>query len=222
MESVFIPILIFIIVVAVLMVLFMGGDSGKKNQGPKIIGCPPGFNPALAYMEKYGETGIAYDETQKLLCVLHQETNQSRVLSPANILAAAFLEDGMVLAKSLRTDEQGKALLSSLLTEEIKVLFEDITEASTTTPEGANKPTSQTIELKILINDPDNPVQTLNFLNMEAKRGGLIYNEASANAKNWQDLLGFLIRLAGKKTPQPQAQGAPQSQPAATPAEQPS
>ncbi|MEC4672797.1 MAG: hypothetical protein VST68_01285 [Nitrospirota bacterium] len=222
MGSMIIPIVIFIVVVAVLMLAFMGGDSAKKKQGPQVIGCPPGFNPGLAYMEKYGETGIAYDETQKLLCVLHQGTNQSRVVSPSDILAAAFLEDGVVLAKSVRTDEQGKALLSSLLTEESKAIFQDAPEESATTGDGTIKNTSQTIEQKILINDPANPVQTINFLNMEAKKGGLIYNEASAQAKNWQDLLGFLIRLAGKTSPQTQTQGAPQNQPVATPAEQPS
>ena len=208
MGSMIIPFLIFIVVVAVLMVAFMGGDSGKKKQGPKVIGCPPGFNPSLAYMEKYGETGIAYDEGQKLLCVLHQGKNQSQVVSPASILAAAILEDGILLGKSARTDEQGKALLSTMLTEEIKTMFQGVTEASGTTTDGGIKPTSQTLELKILINDPDNPVQVINFLSMEAKKGGLIYNEASAHAKNWQELVSFLIRQAGRTTaasPQPPA-----------------
>ena len=222
MGSMIIPIIVFVIVVAVLMLVLMGGNSGKKKQGPNVIGCPPGFNPGLAYMEKYGETGIAYDETQKLLCLLHQESGQSRVVAPADILAAAFLEDGVVLGKSVRTDEQGKTHLSSILTEEIKAMFQDAPEASATTPDEIAKPTSQTIELKILVNDPDTPVQTINFLNMEAKKGGLIYNEASVNAKNWQDLLGFLIRIAGKTPPQTQAQGAPQIQPTATPVGQPS
>lgn len=215
MGSMVIPVTLFIIIVAVLMVALMGGDSSNNKQAPKIVGCPPDFNPALAYVEKYGETGIAYDETQKLLCILHQETNQSRIVSPTNILAAAILEDGVVLAKSVRTDEQGKALLTSLLTEEIKVQFQDAPDASTTAQAETIKPTSQTIEMKILINDPDNPVQIINFLNMEAKKGGIIYNEASGHAKNWQDLLGFLIRLAGKTTAQTPTQTAPQSQPAA-------
>ncbi len=200
MGSMIIPLLIFIVAVAVLMVAFMGGGSDKKKQSPKVIGCPPDFNPSLAYMEKYGETGIAYDEAQKLLCILHQGQNQSRVVSPANILASAILEDSVLLAKSSRTDEQGKALLSTLLTEEMKAMFQGATEAQETTQDGAIKATSQSLELKILINDPDNPIQIINFLTMEAKKGGLIYNEASAHAKNWQELVSFLIRLAGKTT----------------------
>ena len=216
MGSMTIVLVMFIAVVAVGMVFFMGGDSGKKKKSMKITGCPPGFKPSLAYMEKYGEIGVAYDETQKLLCVIRQGMNQPRLVSPANILAAAIVEDGVVLAKSVRTDEQGKSLLSSLLTEEIKAMFQDAPDASATTPEGTIKPTTQTIELKVLINDPDNPVQVINFLNMEAKKGGLIYNEASGHAKNWQDLLSFLIRLAGKTNQTTPASQIPSKHPPAS------
>ena len=217
-----IPVVIFVIVMALLMLFLMGGNSEKKPQGPKIIGCPPGFKPSLAYMEKYGEHGIAYDETQKAVCLLHQGTNHSRILTPSNILAAAIVEDGTILAKASRTDDQGKALISSLLTEEMKSLFQDSPESSAPTQNGTVKSSSQTIELKILINDPDSPVHIITFLNMEAKRGGLIYNEATSHAKNWQDLLSFLIRFAGKQpAPTPQAMAAPQHTPIPVPAGKP-
>jgi len=206
---------VFILAVALGMVLFMGGDPGSRKESGKIPGCPPGFHPSLAFMEKYGETGIAYDEAQKLLCILHQGDNQSRTVPPKDLLATAILEDGNVQANSVRTDDEGKTLLSNLLTDDRKAVFQEVPDSAGTTPVGIIKPTSQTIELKILINDQDNPVESINFLNMEAKKGGIIYNEARAQAKNWQDLLGFLMRQAGKTPLQPQAQSPPKDQPVA-------
>ena len=214
--------LVFVLALALGLVVFMGGDSSKKKGPPNIPGCPPGFQPSLAYVEKYGETGIAYDETKKLLCILHTGDKESEIVSPANVLAVAILEDGSVLAKSVRTDEEGKSLLSTILTDEIKAMFQDAPDAAASGKEGTIKHVSQTIEMKILINNTDNPVQVINFLNMEAKKGGLIYNEASGHAKNWQDLLSFVIRQAGKTPQQPLAQPAELSKPIPAGAVQPS
>jgi len=197
MNILIVSLLIFLIVAAILAFSLGGGGTTKNASAAPGLACPPGFTPALAYKEKYGDNGIAYDETQKAICILKPAGQSSPVISFQNILAAAVFEDNTLTAKSVRIDESGKQLLSHILTDEIKALFQDPAEQGEEHSPAASG-TSSNIELRILINDPDQPVHQIQFLNMEAKKGGVIHNEAVSHIKNWQDLLSYLIRLAGK------------------------
>jgi len=214
MDIPLVSLLIFLIVAGIFVFTLGGKPSSNKATTIPAMACPPGFSPSLAYLEKYGDTGIAYDEKQKAICILQPDRQHSRIISYKDILATAVIEDGSLVAKSERTDEPGKKLLSQNLSEEIKILFQDNTEQS----EGERKTplggTSSNIDLRILINNPEHPILQIHFLNMEAKKGGLIHNEAVAQVKNWQDLLSFLIKLASKaETDQTQP---PDGQPAAS------
>ena len=198
MDIPLIGLLIFLIVAGVFVLTLGGKPSSSKAPTIPAMACPPGFSPSLAYLEKYGDTGIAYDEKQKAICILQPDTQHSQIISYTDILVAAVVEDGSLVAKSVRTDEAGKKLLSQNPSEEIKVLFQDETkqsEGEEKTPSGG---ISSNIDLKIIINNPEHPVHQIHFLNMEAKKGGIIHNEAVAQVKNWQDLLSFLIKLASK------------------------
>jgi hypothetical protein len=214
MDILLVSLLIFLFVGGVFAFTLGGRPSSNKASTIPAMSCPPGFSPSLAYLEKYGDTGIAYDEKQKAICILQPDTQNSQIIFYQNILAVAVSEDGSLVAKSERTDEPGKKLLAENLSEETKVLFQDNTEQSEgerKTPPGG---TSSNIDLRILINNPEHPVLQIHFLNMEAKKGGVIYNEAVAQVNNWQDLLSFLIKLASKEGSQPGQTPPPDGQPA--------
>ena len=214
MDIPLLSLLIFLFVAAVFIFTLGGRPTSSKATTIPAMACPPGFSPSLAYLEKYGDTGIAYDEKQKAICILQPDTQHSQIIFYTDILVAAVVEDGSLVAKSVRTDEPGKKLLSQNLSEKIKVLFQDNSEQSggeQKTPSGG---TSSNIQLRILINNSEDPVQQIYFLNMEAKRGGVIHNEAVAQVKNWQDLLSFLIRMADKAGSQPGQTPPPDGQPA--------
>ncbi len=213
MDILLVSLLIFLFVAGVLV--FTLGGKPLSNTATTIppMACPPGFSPSLSYLEKYGDTGIAYDEKQKAICILQPDVQHSQIISYKDILVAAVVEDGSLVAKSIRTDEPGKQLLSHILSEEITVLFQDHaeqTEGEQKIPSGG---TSSNIQLRILINNPEHPVHHIHFLNMEAKKGGVIHNEAVLQVKNWQDLLSFLIRLADKAGSQPGQTPPPEGQP---------
>jgi len=214
MDLLLVGLLIFLFVAGVFVFTLGGRPSSNKASTIPAMACPPGFSPSLAYLEKYGDTGIAYDEKQKAICILQPDTQHSQIIFYQNILAVAVLEDGSLVAKSERTDEPGKKLLSQNLSEEIKDLFQDNTEQSEGEQKTAPGGTSNNIDLKILINNPEHPVLQIHFLNMEAKKGGVIHNEAVAQVKNWQDLLSFLIKLASKAGSQPGQTPPPEGQPA--------
>ena len=213
MDLLLVGLLIFLFIGGVFVFTLGGKPSSNKATTIPAMSCPPGFSPSLAYLEKYGDTGIAYDEKQKAICILQPDTQNSQIISYTNILAAAVIEDGSLVAKSVRTQEPGKKLLSQNLSEEIKVLFQDNTEQSEGEQKTHSGGTSSNIQLRIIINNPEHPVHQIHFLNMEAKKGGVIHNEAVLQVKNWQDLLSFLIRLADKAGSQPGQTPPPEGQP---------
>lgn len=206
-----------ILIVGFFLALLIGGilafvlNGGGNSPAPKTqassFPCPSGFSPTLAYKEKFGDAGMAYDERQKSLYLHHPESQHCQIYSYKEILASAIFEDDALMAKFSRTDDSGKQLLGGILSEEIKTLFQDKPEPIEGESPPQNRGTSSSIELRVLVNNPAHPVYRIQFLSMEAKKGGVIHNEAIAHVKNWQDLLSFLIRLAGKpnsSTEQPQ------------------
>ncbi|MDT7041614.1 hypothetical protein [Candidatus Nitronereus thalassa] len=217
MELLILSLLIFLLVGGLLAFTLGGGQSTTKTPAAQSIAYPPGFSPRLAFKEKYGDTGIAYDENQKSICILQPEAHLSQIISYQNILAVALFEDNALIAKSVRGDEPGKQLLNQILTENIKPLFQDPTEQQDGQQQHSPAGTSSTLQLRVLVNNREHPVHQINFLNMEAKKGGVIYNEAMGHGKNWQDLLSHLIRMAGKPIPSsaqpPSKVSAPSSQP---------
>ena len=218
MDILLVSLLIFLFVAGVFVFTLGGTPSSNTATTIPAMACPPGFSPSLAYLEKYGDTGIAYDEKQKAICIVQPDVQHNQIISYKDILVAAVIEDGSLVAKSIRTDEPGKQLLSHILSEEMKVLFQDHAEQSEGEQKIPSGGTSSNIQLRILIDNPEHPVHQIHFLNMEAKKGGVIHNEAVVQVKNWQDLLSFLIRMAGKagtglgQTPSPDGQPATSQQ----------
>lgn len=203
-------------IVAGILAFTLGGEGAKNKVSEKFaLACPPGFTPGLAYKEKYGDNGIAYDEKQKSICIMKPEGQPSPVISYQNILAVAVFEDDILTAKSVRADETGKQLLSHIFADDIKALFQDKAEQGDEDQKPPSGGISSSIEFRILVNNAEEPVHYIHFLNMEAKKGGVIHNEAVGHVKNWQDLLSYLIRLAGKPVAQP-------TQPPQPPSPQPS
>lgn len=187
-----------------------GGQSSSAASKMPMLSCPPGFSPSIAFKEKLIDKGIAYDEKKKAICILQADTQHSSIISYKNILAAAVFENNSLIGKSERTDKSGKELLSQILTEEIKALFQNPPGQPEGEQPSSQGGTSSSIDLRILVNNPEQPIYQINFLSMEAKKGGVIHNEAVGHVKNWQDLLGFLIRLAGRPNSPPER---PQEQP---------
>lgn len=212
MDMLIVSLLIFCVVAGILAFTLGAREPGKKVSAAPALACPPGFSPALAYKEKYGDNGIAYDEKQKAICILTPNGQPSPVIAYQEILAAAVFEDDILMAKSVRADEPGKQLLSQILSEDIKALFQDNAEPGSEDHKPSSSGTSSHIELRMLINHPVQPIHHIHFLNMEAKKGGIIHKEAVDQVKNWQDLLSYLIRLAGKAEAQP-ATSSPQPSP---------
>jgi hypothetical protein len=152
---------VFIVLAAALLFSFsfnsMANDSATL---PQLESCPSGFVPTFVYMEKYGGSGIALDQQSKTLCLVKPDNLNHLVVPHHNLRAAIVLQDGAPIATAVRNDPDAQNPPS--------------TEGQPTQPTVA----IGSIDLKIIHQFPEDPIHTVNFLNMEAKVGGFIYNDA--------------------------------------------
>ena len=194
-----------ILVLGVLFVFFVPFRDGShrepslnKETRQTFVGCPAHFNPTQFYVDKDGGEGIGFSEGQKSICLVKPDTSNTKVLPIKDLLLSEVLENGTVVAKSSRSDDKGKELLAKIHTFNAKASSEQDPEQATSSENGNSSGNTNSIELRILVND-DDPVHVVSFLNMESKKGGLIYNVAATQAKIWQDIMNSLIKKAGQE-----------------------
>lgn len=194
-----------ILVLGVLFVFFVPFRDGShrepslnKETRETFVGCPAHFNPTQFYVDKDGGDGISFSEGQKSICLVKPDTSNTKVLPIKDLLLSEVLENGTVVAKSSRSDDKGKELLAKIHTVNAKASSEQDPEQATSSENGNSSGNTNSIELRILVND-DDPVHVVSFLNMESKKGGLIYNVAATQAKIWQDIMNSLIKKAGQE-----------------------
>lgn len=194
-----------ILVLGVLFVFFVPFRDGShrepslnKETRETFVGCPAHFNPTQFYVDKDGGEGIGFSEGQKSICLVKPDTSNTKVLPIKDLLLSEVLENGTVVAKSSRSDDKGKELLAKIHTVNAKASSEQDPEQATSSENGNSSGNTNSIELRILVND-DDPVHVVSFLNMESKKGGLIYNVAATQAKIWQDIMSSLIKKAGQE-----------------------
>ncbi len=188
-----------ILVLGVLFVFFVPREpSLNKETRETFVGCPAHFNPTQFYVDKDGGEGIGFSEGQKSICLVKPDTSNTKVLPIKDLLLSEVLENGTVVAKSSRSDDKGKELLAKIHTFNAKASSEQDPEQATSSENGNSSGNTNSIELRILVND-DDPVHVVSFLNMESKKGGLIYNVAATEAKIWQDIMNSLIKKAGQE-----------------------
>ena len=188
-----------ILVLGVLFLFFVPREpSLNKETRETFVGCPAHFNPTQFYVDKDGGEGIGFSEGQKSICLVKPDTSNTKVLPIKDLLLSEVLENGTVVAKSSRSDDKGKELLAKIHTFNAKASSEQDPEQATSSENGNSSGNTNSIELRILVND-DDPVHVVSFLNMESKKGGLIYNVAATEAKIWQDIMNSLIKKAGQE-----------------------
>ncbi len=178
-----------ILVLGVLFLFFVPREAFlNKETRETFVGCPAHFNPTQFYVDKDGGEGIAFSEGQKSICLVKPGTSNTKELPIKDLLLSEVLENGTVVAKSSRSDDKGKELLAKFNTVNAKASSEQDPEQATSSENGNSSGNTNSIELRIVVNDDDS-VHVVSFLNMEAKKGGLIFNGAVTQAKFWQDIM---------------------------------
>lgn len=159
----------------------------QKVQGAPITGTS--FIPSQMFMSNDGLGGIAVNEQPIGICLVKNQQNPPRLLNASQLVGSFLVHNGKILGERLRTGPP--SLLSFQKIAHLRV--EQLIESWKTT---ASLQDNQRIDLIVLIHNDDDPIHVVNFLDMETKNGGILYEKALGTATHWHRILDSFILQA--------------------------
>ena len=176
--------------------------SAKKIEGTNFI-------PSQMYMGNDGLGGIAVNERTHQICLFTSPTISPRILPITDLLGSSIIKNGEVLGEGKRTHPQEMVLFIKELHPQKKSLIKRL-------HMGSSNNSNQRIDLLVVTHDQEEPILVVNFLDMETKEGGILFEKAMSTAMHWHYVLDGLIlqadQLARRKsemTQQDKAEVAP-------------
>ena len=181
------------VVAAVVIAIIQAINTSKKKKEmeEKLAGLYD-FTPSQKMIGNDGNSGIAVDEGRKKVCLIKQSMGNIDldVLTYKDILSSEVFEDGVTITKTARGSQIGGALIGGLALGGVGAIIGGLS--------GKTKSSDKVkrIDLRITVNRTNNPIHDINFMNVESKKGGIIYNAAMEQARHWHGLLAVLIKRA--------------------------
>jgi len=183
---IFFVFLVCIVLGAIVLTLSMS-PSGKHEQEKPIQGT--NFLPSQMFMSNDGLGGIAVNDQTLRICLLNNPAIPPRLLPITGMVGTFLVKNGEILGEGLRTHP--KSLLSFQ-----KVMHSNVERLIKSWQTTSSNKGNQRIDLIVLIQDEQDPLHVVNFLDMETKEGGILYEKALGTAKHWQYVLDGLILQA--------------------------
>lgn len=178
--------LVCIVLGAVVLTLRLN-PSGTKEQEKPIQGT--NFIPSQLFISQDGLAGLAVNDQTLRICLLKHQPTPPRLLPITDLVGTFLVKNGEILGEGLRTGP--KALLSFQ-----KVMHSNVERLIKSWQATSSLKDNQRIDLIVLIHDDHDPLHVVNFLDMETKEGGILYEKALGTATHWHYVLDGLILQA--------------------------
>jgi hypothetical protein len=160
---------------------------GHTTSAHKIEGTD--FTPSQMYMGKDNLGGLAINEHSQEICLFTSPTSPPHLLPITDLIGAYLINNGEIMSKAKRH-----------FPEKAMEFFNEIHGPTVDLIKDLHKPSSQgpnqRIDLLVVVLDQDNPIHFVNFLDMETKEGGIIFEKAITTAKHWQFVMEGLLLQA--------------------------
>jgi len=159
-------------------------SRGKNTSAQTIEGTD--FIPSQMFMGKDNLGGLAVNEHTHQIFLFTSPSTPPRLLRITDLIGSYLIKNGEVLGEEKRSyPEEILTFLS-----EIQGSTEDLIKSLHI--ESSQEP-NQRIDLFVVVHDQDNPIHVVNFLDMETKEGGILFEKAISTARHWQYVLEGLI-----------------------------
>ena len=165
----------------------------KKRRMDSRVRSLPGFSATQRVMGCDGESGIAFDEVRKKICLITNKKDRvrQRVVAFGQLLSSELFDDGVSVTRTVRGSQIGGAMLGGLVFGGVGAVVGGLS-GTTETSEGKAK----RLELRLTVNDTIAPLHDVVFLNVESSRDGATYKSASQQARHWHAIIAVLIKRA--------------------------
>ncbi len=150
------------------------------------------FIPSQMYMGSDGLGGLAVNERTHQICLMPSPTSPARVLPIDDLAGSYLIKNGELLGEGKRNQPHE---ISTFL-QEIQRQKEHL--ISSLYPGGWSSEGTQRIDLIVVVHDEEEPMQVINFIDMETKEGSIAYEKSLSTATHWHYVLDGLILQADK------------------------
>lgn len=203
MDNFLVWIILGVIGIAIFAIIQIIDNSTKQSNLNTIFYGIEGFFVSRKIIGNDGNSGIAVDEQNNTVCLLTGEAPfvKNKVIQYKDILESEILEDGESLTKTSRGSQLGGVLLGGLVLGGVGAIIGGLSGKKT------NIDTIKRIDLKIVINDINEPIFFLNLLNVSNvlstdegyKKSDNKYQIAIQEARKWNSIISILIKKADEE-----------------------
>ena len=134
-------------------------------------------------------TAVGFDKNRKKICFYNeQQDNALKIYSFNDIMESEIVVDGNTLVKTSTTSTIGRALVGGVLTGGVGAVIGGVTGKK------SHNEVVKNIDLKICINDSENPFYKIRFLDVECKKGDFTYKDGYEKAEKWHGIVSTFIK----------------------------
>ena len=178
-----------------LVALIVGGiifalgltTRGKNTSAQTIEGTD--FIPSQMFMGKDNLGGLAVNEHTHQIFLFTSPSTPPRLLRITDLIGSYLINNGEVLGEGKRSEPEEILTFLNEIQSTTEELIKSLHIQSSHGP-------SQRIDLLVVVHDQDEPIHVVNFLDMETKEGGILFEKAISTAKHWQYVIEGLILQA--------------------------
>lgn len=166
--------------------------SKKKKAMEDRLDALPEFSPTQKILGNNGDTGLAIDEERKKI-VLIKNGPEGVDLIPItyrDVLSSEIFVDGETITKTARGSQLGGALIGGLALGGVGAIIGGLSGKKRSSKK------IKRIDLRIAVNDTKNPLHDINFMDVEGKKDGKVYQSAMDQARHWHGLIAVLVKMA--------------------------
>jgi len=187
-------IFIFLALVATIIIggilFILSRTPGGQNTSTKTIE-GTNFIPSQMFMGSDGLSGLAINERTNQICLLTSPSTSPRLLPITDLIGSYLIKNGELLGEGKRSFPKEIVTFSNEHNRRKEALITSLHMAST-------QRADQRIDLLLVVHDQDEPIHIVNFLDMETKEGGILFEKAMSNATHWHYVLDGLILQADR------------------------
>lgn len=194
MESSIALFTVAMIIIIVAIFFMISNHTDRENSFKSAISKIPGFNVGAHFVSHSGDCNIATnsDFSKIYLSKTIQGIPYNKVFPSYNLLSSEIIEDGQSIIKTVRSSQIGGAIVGGLMLGGVGAVIGGLSGRKTNT-EMVNR-----ITLRIIVNDPGNPIYDVCFLSRETNKNSIAYKSAIQTAQEWQARLEVMIKRADK------------------------
>lgn len=187
--------------------ILIGMSWEKSNRAEKLISSKEKSEKRLSDLKDFKLTQkgyfdndasiLAIDNENKILCIIRYGMSAD-FYSYKSILQSEVIEDGISVTKTSRGSQIGGVLVGGILAGGVGAIIGGLSGSQETSQE------VKKVQLQIIINDTQNPIKTLTFLNTDLpiKKSDPKYKSAYERANHWQKVMSVIINQVDEEDKQ--------------------